>query len=79
VLAEPAVVKAGKSTVEWDPIGKLVQIFRQEFKKASAEMVVEILQLKRQPQKTCQMLKASMKRLSRETGLLNELEQARNL
>jgi hypothetical protein len=56
-----------------------VQIFRQEFqtRKASAEMVVEILQLKSQPRKTCRMLKARVKRLSRETGLLNELEQAR--
>jgi hypothetical protein len=77
VLAEPAAAEAGKSTMEWDPIGKLVQIFRQEFQKASAEIVVEILQLKRQPQKTCRMLKARVKRLSRETGLLNELEQAR--
>jgi hypothetical protein len=77
VLAEPAAEEAGKSTVEWDPIGKLVQIFRQEFQKASAEMVVEILQLKRQPQETCRMLKARVKRLSRETGLLNELEHAR--
>jgi hypothetical protein len=78
VLTEPAAAEAGKSTVEWDPIGKLVQIFRQEFQKASAEMVVpEILQLKRQPQETCRMLKARVKRLSRETGLLNELEQAR--
>jgi hypothetical protein len=57
VLAEPAAAKAGKSMAEWDPIGKLVQIFRQEFE-ASAEMVVEILQLKQQPQKTCRMLKA---------------------
>jgi hypothetical protein len=77
VLAEPAAAEAGKSTVEWDAIGKLVQIFGQEFQKASAEMVVEILQLKRQPQETCRMLKARVKRLSRETGLLNELEQAR--
>jgi hypothetical protein len=31
VLAEPAPAEAGKSTAEWDPIGKLVQIFRHEF------------------------------------------------
>jgi hypothetical protein len=38
---------------------------------------VEILQLKRQPQETCRTLKAQVERLSRETGLLSELEQAR--
>jgi hypothetical protein len=49
-----------------------VQIFKQE--KASAEKDMEILQLKWQPQETCRMLKARMKHLLRETGLLNELE-----
>lgn len=61
---------------DWDPIEGTVAMFREEFGAASAEKVRELKTLQKRPDETCRMLKARLQRLARETGLLNEQDQA---
>ena len=61
---------------DWDPIEEVVALFREEFGAASADKVRELKTLKKRPDETCRMLKARLQRLARETGLLNEQDQA---
>ena len=66
------------SSIGWDPLEEVFELFRKEFEVASAEKIFELQRLKRLPGETCRMLKGRLKRLSRETGLLNAQEQARS-
>lgn len=54
----------------------MVVLFREEFGAASADKVRELKTLQKRPDETCRMLKARLQRLARETGLLNEQDQA---
>jgi hypothetical protein len=60
----------------WDPLKKVVKLFKKEFRAASAEQVRELDNLKKGPHETIRMLKSRLERLSEETGLLNLQEQA---
>ena len=68
---------AESSSFGWDPIEETIELVRKEFEVASAEKIFELQQLKRLPGETCKMLKGRLKRLSKETGLLNAQEHAR--
>jgi hypothetical protein len=59
-----------------DPIEAVVKLFKKEFGAAGAEQVQELQNLTRRKGETCRMLKARLKQLSEETGLLNEQERA---
>ncbi|GAQ88022.1 hypothetical protein KFL_003940130 [Klebsormidium nitens] len=61
---------------EWDPLEEVVALFREEFGAASADKVRELKTLQKRPDETCRMLKARLQRLARETGSLNEQDQA---
>jgi hypothetical protein len=60
----------------WDPIEKVIKLFRKEFGVASADKVRELHRLKKGDNEICRMLKGRLERLADETGLLNEREKA---
>lgn len=60
----------------YDPILKVIELFKKEFGAASAEKVREIQHLKKREDETCRMLRSRLEQLSEDTGLFNNREKA---